>query len=124
MVKLGLWGAVKSALLKRDIKILPRASGQRRAKELTMKNTFEAAIKFTKSSAFEFIALDEEQNEILYIRCESEYEEIYKKSIEFAERFICAGCDSLAVKDLVHFGEYNKYAIACQIIAAVAEAYI
>ena len=103
-----------------------------------MKNTFEAAIKFTKSSAFEFIALDEEQNEILYIRCESEYEEIYKKSIEFAERFICAGCDSLAVKDLffkevalhiykddmVHFGEYNKYAIACQIIAAVAEAYI
>ena len=103
-----------------------------------MKNTFDGAIKFTRSSAFEFIALDEDQNEILYIRCESEYEEIYKKSIEFAERFIFAGCDSLAVKDLffndvalhiyksdlVHFGEYNKYSIACQIIAAVVEVYI
>ena len=103
-----------------------------------MKNTFEEAIKFTRSNAFEFIGLDESGNEILYIRCESEYEEIYKTPIEFAERFICAGCDALAVKDLffndialhiyksdlVHFGEYNKYAIACKIIAAVVEVYI
>lgn len=103
-----------------------------------MKNTFEEAIKFTRSSAFEFIGLDEEGNEIFYMRAESEYEEIYKSAIEFAERFISTECDALAVKDLffndialhiyksdlVHFGEYNKYAIACQIIAAVVEVYI
>lgn len=103
-----------------------------------MKNTFEESIKFLRSSDFEFIGLDEERNEILYICCENEYEEIYKTSLEFAARFISVGCDSLAVKslflneivlhiyksELTEFGGYNKYAIACQIIAAVVEEYI
>ena len=100
-----------------------------------MNNTFESAMKFRYSNNFEFIGLDEESNEVLYIHCESEYEEVYKTAIEFAERFISIGCYSLSVKDLffndiilhiykselIHFGEYNKYSIACQIIASVVE---
>ena len=100
-----------------------------------MENTFENAMKFLKSNDFEFIGVDEERNEILYIRCENDYEDIYKKALEFGERFISAGCYALAVKDLffndialhlyksdlIEFDEYNKYAIACQIIAAIEE---
>lgn len=102
-----------------------------------MKNTFEEAVKFLSSNDFEFIGLDSEANEIFYIHCVSDYEAIYKQSLEFAKRFIEIGCYSLAVKDLffndialhiykselIHNNEYNEYSIACQIIRSIVEGY-
>ena len=102
-----------------------------------MKDTFENAIKFKYSNNFEFIGLDEEANEILYIYCENDYKAIYDTALEFAKRFIDIGCARLAVKDLffndivlhihkeelISSNEYNEYAIACQIIKEVVEGY-
>ena len=102
-----------------------------------MANTFKQSVKFLKTNGFEFIALDDDANEIFYIRCENDYKEIYNKSIEFAKRFIEICGYSLAVKDLffndislhiykselIHNKEYNEYSIACQIIKSIVEEY-
>lgn len=102
-----------------------------------MKNTLENAIKFRYSDDFEFLGLDEESNEILYIRCDNDYKAIYDTALAFARRFIDIGCGWLVVKDLffndivLHIhkkemivnNEYNEYAIACQIIKSIVEEY-
>lgn len=102
-----------------------------------MKNTLDNAIKFRYSSSFEFIGLDEDEDEILYIHCENDYKAIYDTALAFGRRFIDIGCARLAVKDLffndivLHINkeellcanEYNEYAIACQIIKNVVGEY-
>lgn len=102
-----------------------------------MKNTLEDAIKFRYSNNFEFIGLDDEANELLYIYCKNDYKAIYDTALEFGMRFIDIGCARLVVKDLffndivLHIhkeelicnNEYNEYAIACLIIKEIVEGY-
>lgn len=100
-----------------------------------MKNTFENAIEYRFSHGFEFCGYDENGVEVLYTYCKERYEEVYKVSLEFANRFITSKCCYLIVKDLfineavlniyraelLSDDEHKPYEVACQIITKCCE---